>query len=808
MGKQTEAYYQRVFEDAPIGMYKLTLDGKILEANNTLVNMLGYPDLEFFKKVNIVDLFVDPNKSQELISLHLNTDKINLFEFQMKRRDGSVLFVRDASSLIKDENGRNLYFVGVLEDISERVQAERELQKSRNRIETERAQRLLAVTLRDIANLITGTLEFDELIQKIFKNLERLIPFDSGALILCQDEKLHIAAGHNIPNIKALKSLEIHISKDSISRQIIETRQPLILNNPTQNQYFKNYGANNAVKSWLGIPLIARNTAIGLLTLDSTTPNVYKEREMQIALTLASQIAVAIENARLFSEERRRADIMSALQATFTDITSELDLTTLLQAILKRAVELLNSTGGEFALHNSTDDTISIVVCHKMEQDYTGKKLKPGSGAIGRVVQSGEPILIDDYSAWDGHFDARPWKAVMVIPLEARDRILGAIALADSTEHRKFSQDDMQLISLFAQQAAIAIENAQLFELISSTLANTKTLYQTAQSLIATENLVDLLQNLVEQVANTLPADQVILITLACETEEITNYVIGGHQSHQITPVGYQELMDGLTGWVMQNRKPALSHHSEPDPREKRYVQQSREKNQTGSLIVVPLRYRQEILGTLTAINSTGNDYTQTEVDLLETIASHAAVAIKNAQLFEDVQKLAETDELTKTNNRRQLFYLGRRAFNHARRYSQPLSVIMLDIDDFKAINDSFGHAIGDVVLYELAQYCESNIREVDILGRYGGEEFVIVLPNTDSVQCSELAERLCDFVELNPIPTRFGNLNITISLGVAQLTAGTPNLAALIDQADTALYNAKEKGKNRVETYRKPKEK
>ena len=635
MGKQTKAYYQRIFEDAPIGMYRSTPDGKIVDANKALMDMLNYPDLESLKKVTVTDLFVDPKKRAEIISLHVKTDKISFFEYQLKRKDGKVISVRDTSSVIKDENGNPLYFEGVLEDITERVQAERALQKTRSRVETERAQRLLAETLRDIANLITGTLEFDEVIQQIFRNLERLIPFYSAALLLYQDEQLKIVAGHNIPNIDDLKSLQINVSDDLISKQIIETRQPLILNNPSDNPHFNNYGKNELIKSWLGVPLIARNMVIGLLTLDSNTPNTYKEREMQIALTLASQIAVAIENARLFTEERRRADIMSALRATFTDITSELDLTTLLQAILERAVALLSVTGGELALYNDSADTITIAVCHNMDKNYTGEQLAPGIGAIGQVVQSGEPMVIDDYRTWDGHFDARPWRSVMVVPLMARDCILGAIALADSTENRTFNQADVRLISLFAQQAAIAIENAQLFK---------------------------------------------------------------------------------------------------------------------------------------------------------------------------EIQRLAETDDLTKVNNRRQLFALGEREFNHAKRYRQPLSVIMLDIDNFKQINDTYGHTIGDVVLHDLAQHCQSNIREVDILGRYGGEEFVVLLPNTELAQGRELAERLCIYIASTPISTKIGAVKITISLGVAEISPDIPNLAALIDRADTALYKAKGLGKNRVEVNRKRK--
>jgi diguanylate cyclase (GGDEF)-like protein len=387
----------------------------------------------------------------------------------------------------------------------------------------------------------------------------------------------------------------------------------------------------------------------------------------------------------------------------------------------------------------------------------------------------------------------------LAVPLAIRNKTLGVIALADATNKQNFNQSDLHILTLFAQQAAIAIDNAQLLEQITSSLINTETLYQTARALIITENLNDLLQNLVDRLAVTLPADRVILITLKTETQTIINYVIGGNRSYLADRVSYQQLMDGLTGWVMREGKTAISHFKNPDTREKSYVQKTREAYQAGTIIVVPLRYRQEILGTLTAIHFAENDYPQTKVELLETIASHAAIAITNAQLFEEIQQLAETDELTKINNRRQLFKLGEQAFNHAIRYNESLSVIMLDIDHFKLINDTYGHATGDMVLRELAQFALDNIRAVDILGRYGGEEFVIILPKASLTQGIEIAERLRYQVESKSIVTSVGTLKTTISLGVADLSTPVPNLATLIDRADTALYQAKRAGRNQV---------
>jgi diguanylate cyclase (GGDEF)-like protein len=191
------------------------------------------------------------------------------------------------------------------------------------------------------------------------------------------------------------------------------------------------------------------------------------------------------------------------------------------------------------------------------------------------------------------------------------------------------------------------------------------------------------------------------------------------------------------------------------------------------------------------------------DLRLITLFAHQAAIAIKNAQLFEEVQKLAETDELTKIHNRRQLFNIGEREFERSKRYNQPLSVIMLDIDNFKLINDTYGHAVGDVVLYSLAQNCLINIREIDSIGRYGGEEFVILLPHTKLELGCEIGERLQSYIGSKPISTEVGALKISISMGIAERDDSMPNLAALIDRADTALYKAKNSGRNRIEIYK-----
>ncbi|MEW6280700.1 MAG: diguanylate cyclase [Candidatus Eremiobacterota bacterium] len=193
-------------------------------------------------------------------------------------------------------------------------------------------------------------------------------------------------------------------------------------------------------------------------------------------------------------------------------------------------------------------------------------------------------------------------------------------------------------------------------------------------------------------------------------------------------------------------------------------------------------------------------EVTEHELEVARVFATHAAVALENARLFQRVQRLATVDELTGVWNRRHFFELARREAARSQRSGAPLGVLMLDIDHFKKFNDSYGHAVGDAVLAEVAGRCHRVLRETDIFGRYGGEEFAAVLTDTGDEQAVRMvAERLREGVSERPLDTaEHGPLQLTVSIGAAR---GEEDLEALLSRADAALYRAKAEGRNRVRT-------
>ena len=196
--------------------------------------------------------------------------------------------------------------------------------------------------------------------------------------------------------------------------------------------------------------------------------------------------------------------------------------------------------------------------------------------------------------------------------------------------------------------------------------------------------------------------------------------------------------------------------------------------------------------------------FTQNDFILFNSIASQVAIWIENARLFSEMEKLAITDTLTGINNRRQILNLAQQELERATRYGHDLSILIMDIDHFKHVNDDFGHPAGDEVLCGLTRLCTQHLRMVDTIGRYGGEEFMILMPETSHRDAAEAATRLLKHIEKMEFNFEGKSLSITASIGMTSVGAFRKenwklNLEAIIKRADEALYQAKSTGRNKV---------
>jgi len=222
------------------------------------------------------------------------------------------------------------------------------------------------------------------------------------------------------------------------------------------------------------------------------------------------------------------------------------------------------------------------------------------------------------------------------------------------------------------------------------------------------------------------------------------------------------------------------------------------------SALCVPVMIGEEIAALIYVYKTdpASRPFDQHDVQLAVAISHQAALTIQRTRLLEKARALEQRaiiDGLTGLHNRQHFLELADIEFQRARRYQHPLSAAMLDIDYFKQANDTYGHTVGDQVLQAVAARCQKNLRDIDAVGRYGGDEFVVLLPESDLNGARIAAEHLRRCIADIPVDTDRGPLNVTISLGVAALTDDYPHMAALLNEADAALYRAKNAGRNQV---------
>jgi diguanylate cyclase (GGDEF)-like protein len=208
--------------------------------------------------------------------------------------------------------------------------------------------------------------------------------------------------------------------------------------------------------------------------------------------------------------------------------------------------------------------------------------------------------------------------------------------------------------------------------------------------------------------------------------------------------------------------------------------------------IIVPLKTLNKIIGVLYLYTSPDIEFDEHHINLLRSIGNQVGIAISNAQLYEETRKLTLEDHLTGLANRRFMDIVLKRNFAKAVRFKRPLSLIMLDIDHFKKYNDTYGHSEGDKVLVDVAKVLIKETREIDLVVRYGGEEFLVLLPETDMEGALDVAERIRQTVETST--------KVTVSLGITAYHEKMHQNEIII-KADKALYKAKQNGRNRVET-------
>lgn len=555
------------------------------------------------------------------------------------------------------------------------------------------------------------------------------------------------------------------------------------------------------------LPILVEDTTDAILWVGSNKDTDLTD-DLPLLNTATLQTAIALARAHLLHTERYRARQLLALRDTMTEILAEPELMPLLKAVLHRAIALLNATGGDMGLFNPTTQEIEIAFSYNMGRDYAGTRMKLGEGAMGRAAQQRSVINIADYANWEGRspqYTSGIWHGVSAAPLIVGETLVGAIGVVRNKPNQPFSDEDINLLMLFAQQAALAIQNARLYQTALRASEQQRAIYQVSQEIVSSLDPERAYIAIHQATARLMPAEAFAICLLNKEENCIEAVYLTDH--HGRVPVKRIGIGEGLSGKVIASGKPIRIGDVPNINNEYPGIQPIHfgEPHSVRSVLAVPMRLGDEVRGMLSAQSYQSYAYTDEDEQTLITLANQAMIAIENARLFAHTEQMAMIDELTQIYNRRHLFELAALELERANRYQYTLAVLMFDIDHFKRVNDTYGHLVGDTVLKTVAWTCHQILRSTDTLGRYGGEEFVVLLPETDLKAALVVAERLRLQVERTRVNTPNGSISVTISIGVTTLRKGGEPLLNLFNRVDQVLYRAKQNGRNCFESEPPP---
>ncbi|MBK7450160.1 MAG: diguanylate cyclase [Anaerolineales bacterium] len=528
-----------------------------------------------------------------------------------------------------------------------------------------------------------------------------------------------------------------------------------------------------AERQWTGMELDAFQTAANILgAAESRTRTALKLSRRQLAMGLLQDIVTV------------------SLQAANKNEMAEIVATHL--------AKLITADGCFLTLWDDVNEqTIPFAAYGKMKDTYPKTVIKPGEKTFTRsALELEHTLVIDDVnntpyatSSVTGLF---PSKSILVLPLIAKKKKLGAV-LVSFEQYHQFNPEEVQVCEQAASLIALALEKFQAMEDANRRADTSESLRKAGIAISEQMELKRAVNRVLEQLKQMLPYDSASVQLL--ENNEL--HIIGGNgweNEEDIQGLRFPVPGDNPNTVVLER---GTSYYL-PDAAlvYKQFLNPPH--NHIRSWLGIPLIVQEKVIGLLAIDSAKPNDFSEQEIMIATEFANQVAITLENARILEETQNLAITDALTNIHNRRGLFQLGEYEFQRSRRINRPFSAIMFDIDHFKQVNDRYGHAAGDQILYQIAQLCLRSSRTTDLVGRYGGEEFIILLTETNLEAARFIGERLRQSVMNTQFHTEVGAITITSSIGIAQ-AKNADTLNSLIKRADAALYQAKNAGRNIV---------
>lgn len=799
--QESESRYRQLIEASPEVIFVLDGIGRILLANPLALEKFNLPSGVIEDRLGICNLIVEQDRDTILrqLLLALESRQTQSVEATVLAWDGHPFAAEIYFSPLKATQPASEEVLCLVRDVTEQKRAAERLWQA---AEIERRNRELAEALREIGLALSATLDVDEVLDKILESIALVIPYDSANVTLLEGKRAVITRSRGYERfgehiLQAVHQFVFEIEQTENFRWMMENRRPLIIQDTHAYPGWIRLEATDYIHAWVGAPIIVQNEVLGFLSLDKCEENFYKPEHARTLELFAAQAGQALHNARLYRQSRQMLEHEKKINEILERITSSLDLESTMQQITFYGCQLLGADSGLVALLDEQQDVlVTLSVYDPSNRLVRVDKSPRGTGLSWQAIERRTPIYTENYSV-DPY--SRPEMrdkgvyAFLAIPILSNDQILGVLNYFMLSPEKQFDPAAMGLAETLARYSAIAIQKARLLEEANRRAREAETLQQASAAVSSALRLDQVLDQVLENLARVVPYDSSALFL---KEDDSLRVVAARGFSHKDKVIGQRfPARDELLMESVKQQAPLILADAQNDVRFKRWGDAAHVRSWMG----VPLIKRNDVIGFLTIDHSQPNVYTQNHAKLAQAFANQAAAAIENARLFESVQRMAVSDPLTGLYNRRYFFELATKEFYRARRYGKDLSLIMMDLDDLKIINDTYGHLVGDQMLIFVAEQCKNQLRKADLAARFGGDEFILLLPETGLEQAMQVAWRLRDAVARGLTDERGGVVTSGVSLGVSTIDPSCNSLELMVNRADQALYTAKESGKNRV---------
>lgn len=339
------------------------------------------------------------------------------------------------------------------------------------------------------------------------------------------------------------------------------------------------------------------------------------------------------------------------------------------------------------------------------------------------------------------------------------------------------------------QEAPVVVQNVPAVSRETEVLG---ALLEVTRLISSRNKMQTILRRVTQHLRSILHADSCALLLLDPSRKELVLIESSGLTRWEKQNIRFR-MGEGVAGWIAKSKQPVLIEDVEDDPR---FMKFDAQRRTIRSMLGVPLMVNKQVKGVLTLTTRPGErKFHAEDLELATLLSAHVALTMENNRLYD----ISVMDGLTNVYNRGYLQQRLQEMIAYSRRFRHPLSLVMVDIDHFKKINDTYGHQTGDAVLRSVSQMLYKSLREYDVVARYGGEEFALLFPSLEKLAAASVADRVRSHIADTQVRHKEHLVPVTASFGVASFPEDAETPEDLILKADQALYRAKQRGRNQV---------